>query len=124
MDKRAIIIGMLSMIILLYNNLFAQETTLRKVEYSSSDLRDPLKNPLEAEGIMTVPSELEPTEDVFLPEGFLVQGMVWGVEPTKAIINDEVVSKGDTILDAQVLDIKKDGVHLLYSGKEFIVKPQ
>jgi hypothetical protein len=122
MDKIAIIITLFLMIIFLCSNLFAQEASL-KVEYTSYNLRDPLKNPLLKTEAARVSSKPEIPEDISLPEEFKVKGIVWGIEPVKAIINDEVVGRGDSILDVQILDIKKDGVYLLYKGKKFIVKP-
>ena len=120
MDKRVAIIAILLIgglcLLGVYDNSSAQEIP-PEIEYTSYDLRDPFKSPLEEE-ITMVP------EDIFLPEEFVVRGMVWGIEPVRAIINDEVVGKGDTILDVQVLEIKKEGVYLLYKGKKFIVKPQ
>lgn len=121
MNRSAIVIDALLIIILLYaHNLFAQE--IPKVGYTSYDLRDPLENPLEVEveEAIAIPSEL----DISLPEGLVVRGIVWGVEPVRAIINDEVVGKGDTILDARVLDVRKEGVYLLYKGRRFIIRPQ
>ncbi len=124
MNKNAIITGILLVIILLYNNLPAQETAL-EIEYSTYDLRDPFKNPWEEGEIATAPSGSEPrTEDSSLPEGFVIQGAVWGIEPAKVIINDQVAGIGDTILDVQVLKIRKEGIHLLYKGRKFIIKPQ
>lgn len=106
----------------LYCHAFAQGTVTDTVEYTSGGLRDPLRSPWEIkEEAPTAPVVEE--EIVSLPS-FSVQGMAWGAEPAKAIINEQVLGKGDTILDAQVLDIKKDGIHLLYKGKEFIIKPQ
>lgn len=105
------------------SQIFAQREA-GAVEYTSGELRDPLRSPLPLEEEkISLPAAPVEEEVVSLPS-LSVQGMVWGVEPAKAIINDEVVGIGDTILDAQVLDIKKEGVYLLYKGKEFIVKPQ
>lgn len=58
-----------------------------------------------------------------LPE-FTVQGLVWGQTAPQAIINNKVVSIGDTIDDAKVIDISKEGVRLLYQNDIILIKPQ
>lgn len=120
-EKKIIIIAALLIMVNAFNPAFAQGE-IATVKYTSGDLRDPLKSLLEEEKISPV---LDPAEEevIFLPP-LDVQGMVWGVEPVKAIINNEVVGKGDIILEAQILDIKKDGVYLLYKGEQFVVRPQ
>lgn len=55
---------------------------------------------------------------------FTVQGLVWGQAIPQAIINNKVVSVGDTIDDAKVIDISKEGVRLLYQNDIILIKPQ
>lgn len=55
---------------------------------------------------------------------FTVQGLVWGQTTPQAIINNKVVSIGDTIDDAKVIDISKEGVRLLYQNDMILIKPQ
>ena len=48
-----------------------------------------------------------------------VRGMVWGAERPQAIVNDQVVSIGDTIQEAKVIAITQQGVNVIYKGKKF-----
>ena len=52
-----------------------------------------------------------------------VQGMVWSSKMPQAIINDTVVSIGEVIDDAEILDIRKEGIYLLYQGRQYIIRP-
>lgn len=119
-EKIIITIAVLLIVANAFNHAFAQGE-IATVKYTSGGLRDPLKNILKEEKVSPV---LEPVEEevIYLPPLY-VQGMVWGVEPVKAIINNQVVGKGDVILEVQVLDIKKDGVYLLYKGEQFVIRP-
>ena len=48
-----------------------------------------------------------------------VQGIVWGGAFPQAIINNKVVKVGDTIKDARVIDISKDGVTVFLGGRQY-----
>jgi len=68
-------------------------------------------------------------EDVVLPE-MQYQGMIWKSTRPQAIINNKVYDIKDVInVDAaeegiEIRDINKDGIHLVYKKKEFIVRPK
>ncbi|MDO8602950.1 MAG: hypothetical protein Q7O04_03760 [Candidatus Omnitrophota bacterium] len=68
-------------------------------------------------------------ENVVLPE-MKYQGMIWKSSRPQAIINNKVYDIKDIInVDKdgegiEVKDINKDGIHLIYKGKEFIVRPK
>lgn len=51
--------------------------------------------------------------------GFALTGILWDKIKPLAIIDGEVVKKGDRIADKTVADIKRDGV-ILSDGQEFI----
>ena len=68
-------------------------------------------------------------ENVVLPE-MRYQGIIWKSSRPQAIINNKVYDIKDIINvetsgeGIMVKDIDKEGIHLLYKGKEFIVRPK
>ena len=66
-------------------------------------------------------------ENILLPE-MQFQGMIWRSSRPQAIINNKVYDIKDVITvteeKIEVKDIDKDGIHLIYKGKEFIVRPK
>lgn len=58
------------------------------------------------------------------PPELTIQGLVWGKINPQAIVNDTVVSIGDTLQDAKILDISKEGIKVLFKGVIFLIKPQ
>ena len=61
-------------------------------------------------------------EDVLDLTQFNVAGLVWGIEQARAIINNQIVGVGDTIGEAQVLRIDRDGILFGYHEREFLLK--
>lgn len=89
----------------------------KKVEYTSQDGRDPFQSPFEMEGgLATTTGRVDVSN-------LEVQGMVWGSTNPQAIINNTVVKIGEAVDGAQVLDIRKEGVYILYGGKQYILRP-
>lgn len=84
------------------------------VEYTADGLRDPFQEPFAekagAEQAVTTGEEKP------LPS-LTIQGLVWGGRFPQAIINNKVLKVGDIIEGAQVINISKDGVSLLFDGK-------
>jgi hypothetical protein len=98
----------------------------KEIAYAVGDERFPFKSPFDDMIENKKPEE----ENVTLPE-MQFQGMVWKSSRPQAIINNKVYDIKDTIkIDAEteevirVKDIAKDGIHLVYKGKEFIVRPK
>lgn len=89
------------------------------VEYQPIE-RDPFRSPLDIVGA-EMPITTTGTE-INLP-AMNLQGWTWGYQP-RAIINNQVVKKGDKISGAEVLEIRKQGVVLIYQGKVFTVRPK
>jgi hypothetical protein len=52
-----------------------------------------------------------------------LQGLIWDAPIPQAIIDDKIVKIGDIVKEAEVLDIKKEGVTLLFKNKKFVIKP-
>ena len=90
-----------------------------KVEYTSEILRDPFRSPFEA---LSSPLDEVPVE-VGLSH-LTVQGMVWDSAMPQAIINNQVVKIGEVISEAKILDIRKEGVYVLYENKRCILRPR
>ena len=101
-----------------------------RIEYTSEDLRDPFQSSFEIERQMyKFEPEPEPEPKVQLKPlrttlpGLQVQGMVWSTNKPQAIINDTLVRIGDTIAGAEILDIRKEGVYVLYEERQYILRP-
>jgi len=89
--------------------------------YRGRDYRDPTLNPL-----LSKPAQESKavTEVVRLPS-LTVQGVMWGTDSPRAIINKQVVVKGDVLPEGiEVLDISKAGIKVLYREKIFTLLPK
>lgn len=95
-----------------------QEEIVRPaVEYKAKDLRDPF---LELGENVQLPSgEPAPTKGPVTPPPLKVQGLIWGGNFPQAIINDSVVKVGDTIKEARIINIDRNGVVVEFQGQEF-----
>lgn len=91
-----------------------QET--ENVQYTADTLRDPFESwlPKEASGkeIQVLKTEIK------LPD-FKIQGVVLHHTKPTAIINNQVVKVGDTINEVKIIDIKKEGIDIIYQGQIF-----
>ena len=98
----------------------------KEIAYTAGDDSLPFKSPIDEVG-----QNEKPEENATLPE-MKYQGMIWKSSRPQAIINNKVydikdVIKADTETgeeDILVKDIAKDGIHLIYKNKEFIVSPK
>lgn len=57
-----------------------------------------------------------------LQGSMLLTGVLWNVNPPKAIISGKIVTVGDKIGAAEVIEINKDGVRMKADGNEFTLK--
>ncbi len=48
-----------------------------------------------------------------------LQGILWGTRRPQAIINRRILSIGDTIEEARIVSIRKDGVTMSFGGQTF-----
>ncbi len=98
------------------------------IEYSSGDLRDPFgdlfnlaaeKEKKEKE-MQSFEAPLEEAE-VAVPmpslDKFKVQGVIWGGNFPQAIINNKVLSIGDSIEGVKIINIEKKGITLSFAGR-------
>ncbi len=54
-----------------------------------------------------------------IPPSLTISGLIWDTKKPQAIVNDEVVSIGDSIDQAEILDISPTGISIRFMGKEF-----
>jgi hypothetical protein len=96
------------------------------IVYTLEDDKAPFKSPFDE-----IDVDKEDAEIVVLPD-MKFQGMVWKSQRPQAIINNKVYDIKDIIKldeagvlgEIKVKDIDKDGIHLMYKGREFIVRPK
>jgi len=86
-----------------------------KIEYKSEDLR----NPFEEEKIEIQQEQPKEEAQVKPLPSLEIQGIVWGGSLPQAIINNEVVSVGDTIEEARITDINKSGVTVFFGNRQY-----
>lgn len=91
--------------------------------YRGREYRDPTVNPLLSKPV--VEEETEVVKDYVSLPPVTIQGVFWGGEAPRAIIDGAVVRKGDVLPDGiEVLDISGAGIKVLYRGKIFTILPQ
>lgn len=87
----------------------------------SQQARNPFKDwfpVIKKEETKGKPAEIK-QEVVFDVSRFKLQGIVWGSVVPKAVINDKIYSVGDKLDEAQIKDINKEGVLLIFNEKEY-----
>jgi len=98
-----------------------------EIAYTVEEETFPFKSPFDDDKVKR--SEETENEDVTLPQ-MLFQGMVWKSSRPQVIINNkvydikDVINVGTEAGEVVVKDITKEGVHLIYKNKEFIVRPK
>lgn len=91
--------------------------------YLGREHRDPTLNPLLSRAV--VQKEAKAAVEIVRLPALTVQGVIWGKDAAKAIIEERVVAKGDILPEGiEVLDISGAGIKVLYKGKIFTVLPQ
>jgi predicted HAD superfamily phosphohydrolase len=82
------------------------------VEYKAEKLKDPFQGRAE---------EGEMASDAISvgPPALSIQGLVWGGVLPEAIINNKIVKVGDTIENARIIDINKEGVTIFFNGQQY-----
>lgn len=56
------------------------------------------------------------------PPSLQLQGVLWGSSRPQAIINRKIVSVGDVIEEAKIVDIGKNSIKISYREQEFEIK--
>ena len=91
---------------------FKQVWNKVKIKYSKSI-------PIKVEEKKEPEKKTEEPETFNPPVSLTVQGLVWGGAVPQAIINNKVVNMGDVIEGAEVIEISKNGVILLYKNRRY-----
>jgi len=92
----------------------------------SQDKRSPFKNclpqlteqPKEEAIAKEVTREEEESFDV---SRYTINGLIWGTQEAKAIINNEIYSVGDKLGEAKITKIGKNGVTVIFNNKEYTI---
>ena len=82
------------------------------VEYSGQLYRDPFGLASGAHEVQEKPKKKE----------LSLEGIIWNAAKPQALIDGNLVKVGDKIGNAQVVEIKKDGVKMRDSEKEFYIR--
>jgi sRNA-binding protein len=101
---------------------FEKPATIEKpvLQYTSASMRDPFKPYIVKQAKKT--SEYIPTQESRVPPPKLtVQGIIWGSDIPQAIINNSVVRAGDTIEEARILEINKEGVKVFFKNRQYLL---
>ncbi|MBI4355103.1 MAG: hypothetical protein HY597_01455 [Candidatus Omnitrophica bacterium] len=88
-----------------------------RVVYGGAGLRDPLASLLPTEQLRAGAAAQQAA-----PPPMALRGIIWSEAQPQAIIDRQVVRPGDTVLGAEVISIKRDGVTLLYRGRTIQLK--
>ncbi len=92
------------------------------LQYSADNLRDPFQEYKEKKVVVeSKPQEEQKEEAPTTPPSLDIQGVIWGGEIPQAIINGKIVKVGNTIDEAEIIKIDKQGVTVLYKGSQFIL---
>lgn len=102
---------LLSLFGIAFYNLYAQNYKYPYDEYS----RDPLDPLVSSNGQILIPKEGAISD-------FLLQGVIFSEEGSRAVINNEILRVGDIIKDYHIFSIGEKKVILKKGGKEFILK--
>lgn len=51
-----------------------------------------------------------------------LQGIIWGVSPPRAIVNDRVLTTGESIDGARVMAIDPEGITIEYQGQRVVLR--
>ena len=98
------------------------------IGYSSGDLRDPFNDLFqlaaekEKKEKERQPVEISQDDTVSVApmpslDKFKVQGIIWGGKFPQAIINNKILSVGDSLEGLKIVNIEKVGVTLSFAGK-------
>jgi hypothetical protein len=98
-----------------------------QIKYEAESLRDPFPPPPEKKetqkgGAQGEQQKTAKPVDV-TPPVLTVQGLIWGAVIPQAVINGKVVKAGDTIEEAQITKIGKEGVEIVFKEQTFHLSP-
>jgi hypothetical protein len=119
-------LGMVISHICLLKGAFAEQEAKNlkppELSYTATNFRDPFEAAYPKKQVKkeVASNEAASAEESAknLPD-FIVQGLIWGGSMPQAIIDGNVVHIGDTIQEAKVVYIDKEGITVLFYGKEY-----
>ncbi|MCK9572331.1 MAG: general secretion pathway protein GspB [Candidatus Omnitrophica bacterium] len=88
-----------------------------KIEYTGQNFEDPFRLLPKTE--TNLEEKLEIKKEVSMPPELKVNGLVWGSDSPLAIINGQVCKVGDTIENARIESIDKNGVVIEFDWRKF-----
>jgi len=102
-------------------NADAESGTFKSgASYTAENFRDPFANPIQPE-VSPDGGESNIIVPELPPPDMKIQGIFWGGKFPQAIINDKVVKINEKIDGAQVIEITKDSVKILFGNKQFVL---
>ena len=105
-------------IILLVVGIAVISKTCFGIDYTAGSLRDPFSMPAEMKQMTTtLTQQLTYAQSIYRLQGILFRG-----PKPKCIINGKVLSVGDEISGARVMDITKEGVKISVGSEEIILR--
>ena len=84
------------------------------VEYAGRLFRDPFEQVTSGEEVASRPAPSNAR--------YVLKGVFWSAGRPQALINDQIARIGDKIGEAEVLDIRKDGVKMRDGENEIFLK--
>ena len=103
-------------------NPFYPQTPQKIVEVASPQNKVEPIEPQNAFRISTGPSRENAGKTNVLPN-LNITGLIWNTDRPQAIVNGQVLDQGDTIENAEIIAIKKDGIDIKYQDNITTVKP-
>ncbi len=91
--------------------------------YTAQALRDPLESlfPPETQAVPVAGPPLPPIyQPPSYPPSLMVQGMLWGADSPKAIINGQVCKVGDNVSGATITSITRQGIEVEFQGARYL----
>lgn len=89
-----------------------------QADYTAGNLRDPFQSQLPRRERPAV-IEVSETEEAVVAPALRVESLISGGPMPQAIIAGRIFRVGDTVEEALITQIVKDGVEILYKGKVF-----
>lgn len=62
-----------------------------------------------------------PTPTAIEPPELTINGLIWNSDLPQAIVNNEIVQLGDTVAEATIVGIHREGIDVTYQGVEFTI---
>jgi len=94
-----------------------------EINYSSENLKDPFKDYLPVKPVKKEPEKRlmgDVKREIKLP-GIDLQGVIWQGRIPQVIIDNNILTIGDKIKGAEIVEISREGATFLYKGVSFVV---